>query len=837
MMLLTGLAAYLAGILLIGCADSSGRTPAAADTAPVSTEGNRGPADVMGSRQDNSANGVEDEIPPPGELRDRVFAGESTERRAALELLVGASDGAEYFAVLAKLLLDDEAAPLADDALEVLVSMRPVRLLPQFLALVDSDSVAAPKVRSIILAAYEGKVVASATVELLRRKGAPAYAAWAPQLPLLAQSRSPVAVEFLVSQLSAADRGLKNDIKRALESLTGRSFTDDADWLKWWAENSQRPRERWLEDSIVETRRRLSGLAGEWLSTQLQSLRGTEKGEEEIVALMRRLLSGTDRELRRISLTKLAEMETSYAQKLRPDLVALVSQEYAEDVRLLALRVLAGVGDAATAGEIAVHMDDPRPGIRKAVAQTLGKLNYPESVAALMNSLSTDDAATLAAVVESLGRLKARQALPGITALLEKDLSTDALAAVVDAIGEIGERESEAAILSVKASLLAERRLRVSFANALGSIGSPAAAANLEPLLSDEFPDVRQAAVSAVGRLRATELLAKLVDLLENDQEAAVRRAAAVALGAMGSKDAVPALLRAAKESEAVGSDAWQAALQLAAGDPRALLDIAEHCSGSTSVNADVRRRTIGLLQELLGERAEAPLTAEQTNRARTLLAGVLIDGGEDGEAIAVLEKLRGNGGMTEWSESALLAAYGRTRQYKKAVALCDDMIARAKPGSVRYWNLRINKVSLMLDASELEQGNAAIAALLAEPGLPEDLKQKVAQLGQRCLEKMAALRAEREAQRVKIHAALNQMQSTEAGAAKKATAEILGMGRDAVPFLLEIIENKETQYYAVVSQLLEGITGLKRPLTAASTTTELDEAVRVWQDWWKESK
>ena len=82
----------------------------------------------------------------------------------------------------------------------------------------------------------------------------------------------------------------------------------------------------------------------------------------------------------------------------------------------------------------------------------------------------------------------------------------------------------------------------------LSRIATARARAMILPFLADSDVTVRQAAVRSVGMLQETAAVETLTGMLLRD-ELAVRRAAATALGQIGSVESVPALLRAARQN------------------------------------------------------------------------------------------------------------------------------------------------------------------------------------------------------------------------------------------------------------------------------------------------
>jgi HEAT repeat protein len=91
----------------------------------------------------------------------------------------------------------------------------------------------------------------------------------------------------------------------------------------------------------------------------------------------------------------------------------------------------------------------------------------------------------------------------------------------------------------------------------------------------ERVPDVRVSAVRQLGVLRAPEALGVLVDRLRNDPELVVRAGAAIALGKIGSDEAVPHLLAALDDP--APQVRWRSTLALGRiGDRRATSTLLE---------------------------------------------------------------------------------------------------------------------------------------------------------------------------------------------------------------------------------------------------------------------
>jgi HEAT repeat protein len=271
----------------------------------------------------------------------------------------------------------------------------------------------------------------------------------------------------------------------------------------------------------------------------------------------------------------------------------------AEDIGDLATLRLADARAALPALRTALQKDTD-PTVRKAVIETLGKIEPDKYASLLADTFKKDkDQTVRLAIVAEIGRLRgsARETLPVLydaiktppepaktppvpvnpkappspapdphavrkailpvlrqvepdpknylpvlTETLKKDKDAGMRVAIVTILGQLGPRAQDAvpALHDVMKTALAE--------------GQKLAVAN--PKESSDPGGLRAAILQALGQIapKAEEYLPVLIDTMKKDREPAVRQTAAVALGRIGSpaKSAVPALLEAYRSSVAL---------------------------------------------------------------------------------------------------------------------------------------------------------------------------------------------------------------------------------------------------------------------------------------------
>jgi hypothetical protein len=135
--------------------------------------------------------------------------------------------------------------------------------------------------------------------------------------------------------------------------------------------------------------------------------------------------------------------------------------------------------------------------VRRLAAPLLGRVHDPAAVQAMVASLASSDAVTREMAAMALGFAEDAGTIPQLVAKLKDDAP----------------------------------RVRATAAWALGEIDHKDAARPLIGALGDADPLVRESVVRALGEVEDTSAIAPLTDVLETDRVAAVRRAAAWALG------------------------------------------------------------------------------------------------------------------------------------------------------------------------------------------------------------------------------------------------------------------------------------------------------------------
>lgn len=270
------------------------------------------------------------------------------------------------------------------------------------------------------------------------------------------------------------------------------------------------------------------------------------------------------------------------------------------EIRARAARALGWPGNAAAVAGLAARAGDPAevPSVRAAAIAALGRIGDP-AVASSVEAWAGDGEpqvrreASLVLIETPVGagadrvaaaiRLLRDLAQDGqVRALAALALGASGDARALDPLVEaLEDRRPPAGYADLPAGTVAEgmagtfaqrlrslHNVRAHAAVALGRLGDRRAVPPLLKALADPDPVLRTQAAAALGRLKAGEAVPSLIGALQ-DTDAGVRQTAATALGIMGDPSAVPSLVQALQDA-AEGVRARAAAALGRLGDPAA---------------------------------------------------------------------------------------------------------------------------------------------------------------------------------------------------------------------------------------------------------------------------
>lgn len=301
---------------------------------------------------------------------------------------------------------------------------------------------------------------------------------------------------------------------------------------------------------------------------------------------------------------------------------------------------------------------DPEPTIRRKVAPIIGDLRLTAAVDQLLEALNVEsDYRVRAAVVMAIGRLDGRQAVPVLLDRLQHDVppvvaeAAPALANLARAVEqEAPEIRSQIAqaILDRHAQIpMGDDVLRLRLLEAMARLGAEAFRTVFKAELSADRPlSIRRGAIaglSGYGDLSAADDIVPLTTALEPE----IRLAAVAALGKCGRRESdlqvlAPRVDGSSESDQAVRQRAWEAYVEITQRlPPLDHLRIAQAFAGINGRQGDLRR--LELLTALRdSEQRFAQLKLPEADRRIELLdavAGVCVRLGDYAAAAASLNQ------------------------------------------------------------------------------------------------------------------------------------------------------------------------------------------------------
>jgi HEAT repeat protein/beta-lactamase regulating signal transducer with metallopeptidase domain len=194
-------------------------------------------------------------------------------------------------------------------------------------------------------------------------------------------------------------------------------------------------------------------------------------------------------------------------------------------------------------------LKDENVAVRLAAVQSLGSLEDPRAVDALVQALRTDaDARVREAAAEALGNIDSPRAVPGLIAALGSEKVAPVRAKIAWALGEIDDARTGAVEALGAAVRDPDAEVRRQVVWALGELESPAAVPLLIPALKDADAETRKQAAWALGEIESKDAIEALIPVTK-DADVEVRKQAVEALGNIEDKRALPALEAAVRDA------------------------------------------------------------------------------------------------------------------------------------------------------------------------------------------------------------------------------------------------------------------------------------------------
>ena len=170
------------------------------------------------------------------------------------------------------------------------------------------------------------------------------------------------------------------------------------------------------------------------------------------------------------------------------------------------------------------------------VAYAFRRINDPRSGAVLLNLLQSDGAITRAFAARGLGVAKELRAVkPLMTVVANEKESSSVRVEAARALADLNAGTADAALVKVVSSAGTDANLRLEVLSALGQLRSASAVEAFIELLTDAWPSIRAAAITALARTDPDAFISAISGL-DPDRQWSVRAALAAALGTLGDR-------------------------------------------------------------------------------------------------------------------------------------------------------------------------------------------------------------------------------------------------------------------------------------------------------------
>ncbi|UFS68977.1 HEAT repeat domain-containing protein [Geomonas sp. RF6] len=497
-------------------------------------------------------------------------------RKEAVEaLFLGEEPGLEAVDGLIALLRSSDNAGLRNCAVESLERLGTIAVEPLCRHLNDRD----PDLRKFVIDILGSIGSPSCLPLLVQAMDDPDPNVSVGAVENLGKLKDPRAVPYLVEALRNGDLWLKFTVLDALtaigmpvpleilaplvhETLLKRAIFEclgvvgDADAAPLLIEGVQQGPRNAREAAAVGLMRLRGRLAAEVANDAIDAPLAALKGGSQVEGILSALEGAEDQEAL-VEILGLIGDERCVSR-----LVPLAGKE---KVRAASLRALRRVGSAALP-KLTTLFPEGSSEERSVIAYLFGELELHQTVPLLLVALDDGSPLVKASCLASLGRLHPEGGARKVARLLN-DPDPEVRAGALEALhGFIGSEDGELSLICQELAGSGESSRRRDACRLLARLGD---AERLSRLAKDEDPEVRRAALAAIGKGRLSEGTAILVMGLM-DEEPEVRAAAAAALGEAGGAQGVEALILSLTDPDPWVQSACLKALA-ALADPAAL--------------------------------------------------------------------------------------------------------------------------------------------------------------------------------------------------------------------------------------------------------------------------
>ncbi len=784
------------------------------------------------------------------DLRLRLFGEVAPEARVMAADALFERSGPEAAAVLRDAFKSDRE-PVLLAVLAAAAGNRDARFAPEIAALLVSTREPVQQAALAAVGEISDKAMVQALSQVLKAQ-TNGVALRKRVILALGLTRSAHAVPVLLPLLEGHPEEITAETQKALHALTFARFPSRSDWNAWWDRNGDRGRERWLEDALqaaagsvptVDTdvqalQAKVRELNGTIVQIRLEAARASGKPDAEVQLLLGFLENREFAEVRDRVLDELSKVGRQKSAAALPAVMRLL-EDPDRRIVLAAIRCLGEIGDAPAADAVGRFLAPVQEQeARRAAARSLARIATPNVLPLLVGALDEPDPAVLLGVIEGVKVVRARTALPKLKTILAARRDQPAVVkGILDALGEIGDPEAVPILVEFLAGSHpeADHAARWSAANSLGKLGRPEASGALVALLEDQFTDVRQTAVEALGRIGdagASEALGRTV---RQDKDPVVRELAAQSLGKLGNAATLDVLLPVLDDTEPrVAKAAWTAMLALAGKSVPLLESLVDKLYA-----AKHPKEAVDVLRRLAPAASSEPGRLTPAQAAVQLRLGkALFEAKEWKDAQPILETSAKWWPENREVKTQLGILYRELGNADAAFKIFGELLDGSEAGSADWWSIKVERLAVRLLKKEFDTVLAEVQRLLAgTPPPPEALRPRLEELRAIALKAASASQERKEELNRTVRDVVARSRGAAAEALRALAQELARIGRDAVPVLLSILADGDPADWPAASHHLGVLTNIQSPLTPETPLEQREQAIQQWAQWLQAGK
>ncbi|MFH0889086.1 MAG: HEAT repeat domain-containing protein [Planctomycetota bacterium] len=681
----------------------------------------------------------------PEHLKKRLYASDATGRDLAAERLLSLNSRKANKIISEALKSDNEEA--VKSVLKTLGSRKNERFIEEVIHILETGNPAFQPYIFSIFSNSETEMVAKIIIKYLNQpeKSEAIRQNLIRGLSFVPSKRS---IPFLIGLLTGRKSEFNSEIINTLNIITRQRFNTKEEWTKWWMLNRNQPRERWLEQSIIEYNKQMEEkdklikqyaenialVKVDILKMKLEQARRLTDATAEI-NLLTNALDDEFIIVKKYALEQVKALDQEKAKQMVSKLTELLkanknhsTDASIDDFRLMVIIILGDLGDERAIEPLLIILNDPREAdnLKNKAIIALGKIKNPKIIPHLLALIDTSPLETILIVVETIGGFgqEARLAVSRFYDILKSPKYQNEekiIKAVIDAFDDIREPSSVVEILPFIND--ARPRVRWSASNTLGKIGVGDVAPQLVKLLNDEFMDIKQITIEALGKLGNKTICPEIIKVLLNDKDLRTRQLAADALGAIKDKTTLSSLLTVLNESdEKLTASVWNAILSITYDN----FDLMEEIASKLKESKHLSYSNLMLKKIISNPQFK---TKELEPRLLTNIGSlglILTEMGDWNQAVQyLLEAEKYFSGKPEFT-LALIECYKNLKQYDLASKSCMALLDDQKEDSSQWWSLKIELLSFYFSRKEYSKIIEEISKLLKRTAVPPEIKEKL---------------------------------------------------------------------------------------------------------------